>query len=130
MSSHYLLLCRGAIPPKQLDLHIMTKAILVDPYLPAITPVKVVDYKCIQRHIGCDVFTCVRFPDGKHVAYVDDEGLINGTEKGIRFVDAIYPQSLAGRVLILADDGMGGDADCELTGADIQAMIKGIAIFS
>ena len=69
----------------------MTKAILIDPYLPSITPVKVVDYKCIQRHIGCDVFTCVRFPDGEHVAYVDDEGLINGTEKGIRFVDKIYP---------------------------------------
>ena len=104
----------------------MTKAILVDPFIPAIKPVQVRDYKDIQRQIGCDVFTCVRFPDGKHVAYVDDEGLINGTELAVRFVDDIYPQPLAGRVLILGSDGMGGDIDCELTGADIQAMIRGI----
>lgn len=104
----------------------MTKAILVDPFLPAIKPVEVEDFHCIQRHIGCDVFTCVRFPDGKHVAYIDDEGLINGTERAVRFIDDVYPQPLAGRVLILADDGMGGDADCELTGADVQAMIRGI----
>ena len=104
----------------------MSKAILVDPFVPEIKPVKVEDFHCIQRHIGCDVFTCVRFPDGKHVAYIDDEGLINGTERAVRFIDAVYPQPLAGRVLILADDGMGGDADCELTGADVQAMIRGI----
>ena len=104
----------------------MTKAILVDPFIPAIKPVQVRDYKDIQHQIGCDVFTCVRFPDGKHVAYVDDEGLINGTELAVRFVDDIYPQPLAGRVLILGSDGMGGDIDCELTGADIQAMIRGI----
>ena len=104
----------------------MSKAILVYPFVPEIKPVNVEDFHCIQRHIGCDVFTCVRFPDGKHVAYVDDEGLINGTELAVRFMDDIYPQPLAGRVLILADDGMGGDADCELTGADIQAMIRGI----
>lgn len=104
----------------------MSKAILVDPFVPEIKPVEVEDFHCIQHHIRCDVFTCVRFPDGKHVAYVDDEGLINGTELAVRFTDDIYPQPLAGRVLILADDGMGGDADCELTGADIQAMIRGI----
>ena len=120
----------GQFSPNNSALHIMTKAILVDPFIPAIKPVQVDGYEDIQRIIGCRCFTCVRFPDGKHVAYVDDEGLINGTEKGIRFVDKIYPQSLAGRVLILGDDGAGGDADCELTGADIQAMIKGIAIFS
>ena len=104
----------------------MSKAILVDPFLPEIKPVQVGDYKDIQRHIGCDVFTCVRFPDGKHVAYVDDEGLINGTDRAVRFVDSVYPEPLAGRVLVLGDDGMGGDADCDLTGADIQAMIRGI----
>ena len=104
----------------------MSKAILVDPFLPEIKPVQVGDYKDIQRHIGCDVFTCVRFPDGKHVAYVDDEGLINGTDRAVRFGDHIYPEPLAGRVLILGDDGMGGDADCDFTGADIQAMIRGI----
>ncbi len=104
----------------------MNQAILVDPFIPAIKKVQVKDFHCIQRHIGCDVFTCVRFPDGKHIAYVDDEGLINGTELAVQFTDDIYPQPLAGRVLILGDDGAGGNADCELTGEDIQSKIKGV----
>jgi len=107
----------------------MTKAILVDPFLPAISSVEVDGFEDIQRMIDCRCFTCVNFPDGKHVAYVDDEGLINGTEKGVKFINKIYPDVLAGRILILADDGQGGDADCELTGADIQAMIVGILTF-
>ena len=107
----------------------MTKAILIDPFLPAISTVEVGGFKDIQRMIDCRCFTCVRFPDGKHVAYVDDEGLINDTRVGVRFIDKIYPDALAGRILILADDGEGGDADCELTGADIQAMVKEIVKF-
>ena len=107
----------------------MTKAILVDPFIPAISTVEVDGFKDIQRMIDCRCFTCVNFPDGKHVAYVDDEGLINGTEKGVKFINKIYPDALAGRILILADDGQGGDADCELTGADVQAMIVGILTF-
>jgi len=107
----------------------MTKAILIDPFLPAISSVEVDGFEDIQRMIDCRCFTCVNFPDGKHVAYVDDEGLINGTEKGVKFINKIYPDVLAGRILILADDGQGGDADCELTGADVQAMIVGILTF-
>jgi len=107
----------------------MTKAILIDPFLPAISSVEVDGFEDIQRMIDCRCFTCVNFPDGKHVAYVDDEGLINGTEKGVKFINKIYPDALAGRILILADDGQGGDADCELTGADVQAMIVGILTF-
>jgi len=107
----------------------MTKAILVDPFLPAISSVEVDGFEDIQRMIDCRCFTCVNFPDGKHVAYVDDEGLINGTEKGVKFINKIYPDALAGRILILADDGQGGDADCELTGADVQAIIVGILTF-
>lgn len=107
----------------------MTKAILVDPFIPSISTVEVDGFEDIQRMIDCRCFTCIRFPDGKHVAYIDDEGLINGTDRGVRFIDSVYPEALAGRALILADDGSGGDADCELTGADIQAMIKGIVSF-
>ena len=107
----------------------MTKAILLDPQTSSIMPTEVGDFEDIQRKIGCRCFTCVRFPDGKHVAYVDDEGLINGTEYGTVFSDDIYPEPLAGRVLILGDDGAGGDADCELTGADIKKMVKGTVQF-
>ena len=107
----------------------MTQAILIDPFLPAISSVEVNGFKDIQRMINCDCFTCVSLPDGKHVAYVDDEGLINGTKKGIKFIDEIYPDGLAGRVLILSDDGNGGDSDCVFTVTDVRAMIEGILTF-
>ena len=38
----------------------MNKALLLDPFIPSISEVSVGDFKDIQRHIGCDVFTCVR----------------------------------------------------------------------
>ncbi len=76
----------------------MAKAILIDPFLPAISTVEVDGFEDIQRMIDCRCFTCVRFPDGKHVAYVDDEGLINDTRGGVRFIDEIYPDALAGRI--------------------------------
>ena len=90
---------------------LMNKAILIDPFQNTIQQVSVGDFRDIQRKIGCDVFTCVRFPDG-NTAYVDDEGLINGTDRAVRFVDAVYPQPLAGRVLILGDSPDGDSADC------------------
>lgn len=107
-----------------------TTAILIDPNLPRISTVEVDGYEDIQRMIDCRCFTCVRFPDGKHVAYVDDEGLINGTEFGTKFIDSVYPEALAGKILILGDDGQGGDADCELTMAEVQGMTEGIVQFS
>mgnify|MGYP003654563641 CR=1 FL=1 len=46
-----------------------TKAILIDPNLPRISVERVDGFEDIQRMIGCRCFTCVRFPDGKHVAF-------------------------------------------------------------
>ena len=71
----------------------MNKAILVDPFARTISTVKVGDYTDIQKHVGCDCFTTVRF-DERNTAFVDDEGLINGTERAVRFVDEVYPQPL------------------------------------
>ena len=90
----------------------MKKAILIDPFDNTVKEVSVGDFRDIQSKIGCSVFTCVRFPDG-NVAYVDDEGLINGTTRGVRFVKECCSQHfLAGRVLILGDSPDGDSADC------------------
>ena len=103
----------------------MNKAILLDPFVPSISEVSVGDFHDIQKHIGCDVFTCVRSAAlGDNVMYLDDEGLINGTSRATRFVDEVYPHALAGRILILGDDGMGGDKDCTLSAAKVQALVK------
>ena len=45
----------------------MTKAILLDPQTSSIMPTEVDGFEDIQKKIGCRCFTCVRFPDGKHV---------------------------------------------------------------
>lgn len=103
----------------------MNKALLLDPFVPSISEVSVGDFKDIQRHIGCDVFTCVRSSAlGDNVMYLDDEGLINGTSRATRFVDEVYPSALAGRILILGDDGHGGDKDCTLSVAKVQTLVK------
>ena len=103
----------------------MTKALLLDPFGPSISEVSVGDFEDIQRHIGCDVFTCVRSQALKdNVLYLDDEGLINGTSRATRFVDEVYPHALAGRILILGDDGMGGDKDCTLSVAEVNSLVK------
>ena len=101
----------------------MNKAILVDPFARTISTVRVGDYTDIQKHVGCDMFTTVRF-DERNTAFVDDEGLINGTEKAVRFVDEVYPQPLAGRVLILGDGFGGESADCTHTGEEVRAKVK------
>jgi hypothetical protein len=105
----------------------MKKAILIDPFIPSVHNVPVGDFKDIQKYIGCDIFTCVRSEAlDDNVLYLDDEGLINGTTRAVQFIDEIYPQPLAGRILVLGDDGMGGDKDCTLSCTGIIGLIKGI----
>jgi len=103
----------------------MTKAILLDPFVPSISTVGVGDFTDIQKHIGCSMFTCVRSQALKdNVLYLDDEGLINGTSRATRFVDEVYPQALAGRILVIGDDGRGGDKDCTLSVGEVKALVK------
>lgn len=102
----------------------MNKAILINPSQLSVTEVTVPDhYTAIQDVIGCRCFTCVRINE-KNVAYCDDEGLINGTEFGTTFVDYIYPDSIAGNILILGDDGQGGSCDTFLSVRDVQKIIS------
>lgn len=103
----------------------MSKAILLDPFVPSISTVEVGDYTDITKHIKCEMFTCVRSQALKdNVLYLDDEGLINGTSRATRFVDEVYPHALAGRILVIGDDGMGGDKDCTLSVTEVKALVK------
>ena len=102
----------------------MNKAILIDPFDQTIKPVDIKGFRDIQRAIQADLFTCVNI--GENTLYVDDEGLINGTELAVRFEDEVYPQPLAGRVLILGNGPDGDSADCTLTVKDVYGMVKGI----
>ena len=102
----------------------MHKAILIKPSELLVTNIEVGEhYTEIQNTIGCRCFTMIRI-DEKNVAYLDDEGLINGTEFGTKFNDDIYPQTLAGNILIIGDDGMGGSCDTTATLKSVQQMIS------
>lgn len=101
----------------------MYKAILINPSNLSVSEITVPDhYTSIQDVIGCRCFTCVRI-DEKNVAYVDDEGLINGTTHGTRFRLDIYPDVIAGNILIIGDDGRGGSCDTTLGADDVDRMI-------
>jgi len=105
----------------------MNKALLIDPFDVNIKEVTVDGFEDIQKHIGCGCFTCVRGEALKdNVIYCDDEGLINGTARAVEFVESVYPSPLAGKILILGDDGCGGDKDVTLSRDEVKSLVKGI----
>jgi hypothetical protein len=107
----------------------MHKAILINPSELAVSEITVPDhYTSIQDVIGCRCFTCVRI-DKQNVAYVDDEGLINGTKFGTIFDKGFYPDPIAGNILILGDDGKGGSCDTNLHTDDVDMMISSFVQF-
>jgi hypothetical protein len=105
----------------------MNKAILINPFDVSIKEVTVDGFEDIQKHVCCDCFTVVRGEALKdNVIYCDDEGLINGTARAVEFVESVYPSPLAGNILIMGDDGHGGDKDVTLSRDEVKALVKGI----
>ena len=54
------------------------RAYLVDPTTKLISQVFVKDYRDIQQHIGCDMFTMAFSFDNGDIMYADDNSLIDG----------------------------------------------------
>lgn len=72
------------------------------------------NYKDIQRKIKVSTFTCVGLNDDRDSLFVDDEGLINGTNYFFH-IDGMTPHPLAGNGLILglnSETGDSKDASC------------------
>lgn len=80
--------------------------------------VDIVTYHDIQKYLGCDHFTTMPAPKSKsHRGFVDDEGLINGTEYFTRF--KFYNQPVAGNILYANCEMDGGSSDCTITPSDV-----------
>ena len=63
----------------------------------------------MHTKIGCDIFTSaghLQHEDMEDTLYVDDSGLINGTEEFF-FNPDFYPHPLAGNGLIIGTDNAG-----------------------
>jgi hypothetical protein len=79
------------------------------------------DFHFISNIIGCDLFTCVQLNDENDTIYVDDEGLINGTDNF--FLIEGYPQPLAGNGLILRTNDMGESEEPFISVDEVAEMV-------
>ena len=99
-------------------------AYLVDPTTKLISQVYIKDFKDIQRHIGCDMFTMAFRLDNADVMYVDDMGLIDGKRHDYFAVLDAYYAPLAGRGLLVGSNAQGGDEDVRTEILDLAMLVK------
>ena len=78
------------------------KAVLIDVKNREIKTVEYRDYKDMQKLIGCSCFTMALVFPNEDVLYVDDGGLLNGTEHFFTFEGAHQP--FAGNGLIVGKE--------------------------
>lgn len=97
------------------------KAILINAKANTVTLVEVGEYTDIYKHCGYDTFTCVGLGKGETL-YVDDEGLINGTDFGFTFKG--YDGPLMGNGLILGTTASGDSKSTALSVEDVMARVR------
>lgn len=94
------------------------KAILIDAKNRQVREIEVEnDYKKIQEALGVQYFTIVGLRDTTDVLYIDDEGLINGTEFGFYINGEMY----LGNGLILGTLPGGETGPTTLTVKEVEA---------
>lgn len=85
-----------------------------------------IDRCCAE--IGCDTFSMVAIPDGPlrgHTVVCDDNGL-SAQPPGLTHSDALTAgHFLAGTLLLLGDDGLGGSTDARIDAAALIPMLQG-----
>lgn len=100
------------------------KVFLIDPFDET---VEEVEYKGTAEDItrliqnDNDPFDLVRLPS-RDCIYVDDNGLLKSGQSF--FLLNCYPQPLAGRALVVGDDGKGDDAEPKITLDALRAMVS------
>jgi hypothetical protein len=97
------------------------KAILIDAKTNSVTLVEVGEYTDIYKHCGYETFTCVGLGNGETL-YVDDEGLINGTDFG--FTIEGYDGPLMGNGLILGSTASGDSKDTALSVHEVAEKVR------
>jgi hypothetical protein len=99
------------------------KALLLNAKENTITEVVIKDYTDISRLIGCNYFTTVQVNAEGDTLYVDDEGLINGTDCG--FLLEGYDGRLMGNAILLGTNRATGDSkDATMSAKDLAKLVK------
>lgn len=96
---------------------------LIDPEAQLVSVVSVADFKDIQKHFECDIFTTVRALSNGDTLYVDDMSLIDGKPHEF-FMFEGYPSPIAGRGLLLGSTPDGADTDCETELIDAAMLVE------
>jgi hypothetical protein len=98
------------------------KAILINPFAKAVSEV---DFNGHYTHIcdliDCSLFTVVRLAR-REVLFVDDEGLLHDKPQAF-FSWHGYPHPLAGRGLVIGEEGDGESAPTEFTVQEVRAKV-------
>lgn len=96
------------------------KAILIDAARQEVREIEISDWRDITKAIGwdCRLFTVATELENGDSLFVDDEGLINGTEHF--FITEYYPHPLAGNGVILGCNEDGESQNCKSTIDEIK----------
>lgn len=76
--------------------------------------------QAIYDQVKCETFTCVIL-ENEETLYVDDEGLLNGTQVG--FTITGYPDPMMGNGLILGSNEDGESVDTTLTVEKVRSWV-------
>ena len=108
----------------------MKKGILIDVQNREIKEVEIEDgIQSIYEQIKCDTFDYVQIHEENDV-YVDDNGLLNLTDKSMFFSYKGYPQPLCGNGLILGIDHETGESiDTTLTIDEVKKSVTFLTLF-
>lgn len=102
------------------------KAILIDAENRTISEVVITDYSDISKFGRFQHFDAVQLDRKGNTVYIDDEGLINGTEYG--FLIANYPDPLMGNGVILGTNLRTGESqDTDLSVEQVRSMVRFLA---
>lgn len=98
-------------------------AILIDSKNRIVTKIEITeDIKDIQQALDCQIFTTGTYLENGDVVFVDDEGLINGTDHFFAYSGAHQP--FAGNGLIVGTGPEGETVDCEVSLLEVASKVK------
>ena len=99
------------------------KAILIDSINKEVKEVEIgkgIDE--MYKFLNCEIFTIASYLDKQDAIFVDDEGLMNGTDVFFTYEGAHQP--FAGNGLIMGCDDEGESVDCKISFAEVKDKVK------
>ena len=99
------------------------KAILIDSINKEVKEIEIgKGIEAMYEFLKCQYFTVGSYLDKQDAIFVDDEGLMNGTDVFFTYEGAHQP--FAGNGLIMGCDDEGESVDCKISFAEVKDKVK------